>query len=335
MQRNPAYDLLRITAIFAVVWLHVSAVAVVPDASLTRPGWLTADLLAAFSRWSVPAFVLLSGALLLDRPIHNDPLAFYRKRFKRILLPLLFWTVFYIVWIFLNQRSIDFTPLWRPILEGRAYYHLWFIYMVAGLYLAAPWLSWLLAKLRPAWQPWLAAFILAASLLEIILRRSANGQELLFPFLWLPFTGYFILGHWLAKHEPRYTAPVYAAAFLLGCLSTASGAAWFLARGLQWGLVFEYFSPTVIFAALAAFRWCQCLKPEQLQGHAARLARLSDLTFGVYLIHPIFLDLFLKFGLLPGDAPLTLIPLLSAAVFALALGLSLVLSAHPRLKQLI
>jgi surface polysaccharide O-acyltransferase-like enzyme len=335
MQRNPIYDLLRIAAIFFVVWLHVSAAAVIPDAALERPGWLTANLMASFSRWCVPAFVLLSGALLLNRPLHDDPRAFYRARFTRILLPLFFWTFFYILWIFLNQRSIDFTSLWQPLLQGRAYYHLWFIYMMAGLYLAAPLISLLLARIQPARQPWLIALILSGGFLEIILRRSLGGSEMLFPFLWLPYTGYFILGNWLAKHEPRFSGSVYAAAFVLGCLSTASIASLMLTHGLEWDLVYEYFSPTVALAAAAAFRWSQCLKPVRLEKFSTHLASLAELAFGVYLIHPIFLDLFLKFGLRVDSLPLLLIPLVSAAVFALSLGLAALLVAHPRLKRVI
>lgn len=343
MQRNPAFDLLRVAAIFFVIWLHVAAAAVLPGAALARPGWFSANLLSSFSRWCVPAFVLLSGALLLNRPLHHNPRAFYHARFRRILPPLLFWTVFYILWIFLNGRRIDFAPLGQPLLQGRVYYHLWFIYMIAGLYLAAPLISALLEKIGPGRQPGLAVLILAAGMVEIIVRRSLGGSEMLFPFLWIPYTGYFILGHWLAQHEPRFTGILYAAAFVLGCLLTASGAAGLLAAGEAdrladpqlWDLVYEYFSPGVALAAVAAFRWCQCLKSPALEKHARLLRTLSDLTFGVYLAHPLFLDLFLKFGLRVDRAPLLFIPLLSMAVFALSLGLAALLAAHPRLKRLI
>lgn len=337
MQRNPAYDLLRTTAIFAVVWLHVSAVAVMPGAALERPGWLAADVLAAFSRWSVPAFVLLSGALLLERPLHADPRTFYRKRARRILLPLLFWTVFYILWIFLNQRYIDFTPLWRPILEGRAYYHLWFLFITACLSLAAPGISWLLARIRPAGQLALAIAFLVAGMVELIWRRATNAPEPFFIFLWIPYTGYFILGHWLAQRKPRYAAPVYAAISVLACLLTAAGAAGLLAagRGLRWDLAFEYFSPPVALAALAAFRWCQSLQSAALEKQAPRLRKLANLSFGVYLVHPIFLDLALKFGLHVEAAPLLLIPLASIILFALSLGLAAVLAGHPHTRTLI
>jgi len=337
MQRNSALDLLRVAAIFAVIWLHVSAVAVIPGAALERPGWLIADLLAAFSRWSVPAFVLLSGALLLDRPLHADPRAFYRKRARRILLPLLFWTVLYILWIFLNQRSIDFTPLWQPILQGRAYYHLWFLYMTTCLSLAAPGISWLLSRIRPAWQPLLAVVLLAGGMADVVWRRVTGTPDPYFITQWIPYTGYFILGGWLMQRKPRYSPGVYATIFVLASLLTAAGAAGLLAagRGLRWDLAFEYFSPPVALAALAAFRGCQSLQSTALEKHASRLRKLANLSFGVYLVHPIFLDLALKFGLRVEAAPLLLIPLVSIILFTLSLGLAAALAAHPLTRQLI
>ncbi|GAP13080.1 uncharacterized protein conserved in bacteria [Longilinea arvoryzae] len=338
MRRNPAYDILRVSAIFFVVWLHVATAAVMPAAALERPGWLSADVLAAFSRWSVPAFVLLSGALLLDRPLHRDPRLFYRTRFRRILLPLLFWSVFYILWIFLNDRRIDFASLVQPLLEGKPYYHLWFMFMIAGLYLAAPLISALRARLKPAGQLTLAGVILAAGMLDIYLRRNAGASGMWFPFLWLPYTGYFLLGRWLAEHTPRFSIGFYAAVFVLSCLLTAAVAAGLLALGspsLPWDLAFEYFSPGVALAAAAAFRCCQRLDPAALENVSGPLFDLAGLTFGVYLIHPIFLDLFIKFGGRVDAAPPLLIPLVSLAIFGLSLGLAALLAAHPRLKRLI
>ena len=57
---------LRVLAILAVVLIHVAGItAVAPDARSTTQGNL-AIVLDFASRWSVPVFVMVSGALLLD-----------------------------------------------------------------------------------------------------------------------------------------------------------------------------------------------------------------------------------------------------------------------------
>ena len=92
---------------------------------------------------------------------------------------------------------------------------------------------------------------------------------------------------------------------------------------------YDYFSLTVPFMSLAAF---------QLIVDAPRLfrlARLAPLTFGVYLIHPVFLDLRSaraaarrpRHGL---DAAL-----LTAAVFALSAASSWLLRRHPATRRLV
>ena len=68
----------------------------------------------------------------------------------------------------------------------------------------------------------------------------------------------------------------------------------------------------------------------------ARLARLAPLTFGVYLIHPVFLDLAQRAGLLRGGhGTAWTLPLLTAAVFALSAASSWLLRRHPATRRLV
>ena len=84
-------DQLRVVAALAVVMIHVSAMhwGDTPPASAD---WQAMNVYAAVSRWCVPVFVMLSGALLLAPGRENEPWAdFYQRRLVRVLLPLAFW----------------------------------------------------------------------------------------------------------------------------------------------------------------------------------------------------------------------------------------------------
>ena len=90
-------DNARIAAILAVVILH-SAVSGVVDTDLGSGYWWAGNLYSAFSRWCVPVFVMISGALLLS-PARQESLGtFYRKRMSRVLWPFLFWSAFFLGW---------------------------------------------------------------------------------------------------------------------------------------------------------------------------------------------------------------------------------------------
>jgi len=50
-------------------------------------------LFGAAIRWSVACFIMISGALLLDK--EESPAVFYKKRLLRICIPLVTWTLVY------------------------------------------------------------------------------------------------------------------------------------------------------------------------------------------------------------------------------------------------
>src|SRR5262245_62050636 len=94
--RDIRLDALRVVAAFGVVWLHVSAAAVRVMPDVRSATWWMGNVADAAVRWSIPVFVMISGALMLAYPSEKDPLGFYKRRGARLLAPLVFWTIFYI-----------------------------------------------------------------------------------------------------------------------------------------------------------------------------------------------------------------------------------------------
>jgi len=84
----------RIVAIYAVVFLHVSAAVVLGNEVGTEYWWI-GNIYDSAMRWCVPTFVMISGALLLDPDKQEDLKTFYAKRLSRILIPILFWSAFF------------------------------------------------------------------------------------------------------------------------------------------------------------------------------------------------------------------------------------------------
>src|ERR1700761_6847314 len=91
----PYGDMIRIVGTIAVVCGHCC------DMILFRPGaeltynWWVCNIYDALTRWAVPAYIMLSGALLLDPARHEAPHEFYRKRLWRIGIPMAFFSVFF------------------------------------------------------------------------------------------------------------------------------------------------------------------------------------------------------------------------------------------------
>src|SRR5438309_1203479 len=93
---NIAADIVRVLSVVCVVIIHTA------NAIYARPdyfgglSWWIALLLGAFSRIAIPLFVMLSGYLLLqkDETLEKSLI----RATKRILIPLVFWTLFYLWW---------------------------------------------------------------------------------------------------------------------------------------------------------------------------------------------------------------------------------------------
>ena len=130
-------------------WLRVSACFMVMVVHSTEPFYLGGDgalvLTKADAFWSaffdclvracVPLFVVASS--YLQFPLHYDAGEFFRRRAARVLVPFVIWSVFYAFWWGDPVHNL------RDLLLNFNYAagHLWFIYMLIGLYVIMPLLS--------------------------------------------------------------------------------------------------------------------------------------------------------------------------------------------------
>src|SRR5512136_926111 len=103
-------DLIRTVAILLVIMVHAAIephpiVTLMNQAEVIR--WFTVNTYDAFADPSVPLFVMLSGALLLE-PGKIEPIrVFLKKRAMRLGLPFIFWGAAYFLWrFFVNHEAL-------------------------------------------------------------------------------------------------------------------------------------------------------------------------------------------------------------------------------------
>src|ERR1700712_5236121 len=125
---------LRLVALYAVIILHCTSLLLMQYGKVSMNDWLVADFFNAIVRFAVPAFVMVTGALLLNREYEIGD--FLKKRLVRVVVPFLFWSLVYVGYSWYNE-DITFTDnLWRNIamvlhlLKVGSSYHLWYVYML-------------------------------------------------------------------------------------------------------------------------------------------------------------------------------------------------------------
>lgn len=324
-QRNPNIDLLRVIAAFAVVWLHVSVWVVLGDPSVESPWWWAGNLVDSFTRWSVPVFVMISGALLLSAPPNSSPLDFWRKRMARLLPALVFWTLVYFAFRYFLEPPFGWKDAIKSLLKGNAYYHTWYIYMLVGLTFITPYLQQLVRQLSQR----ALLYLILGCLLIAAGEFAYGGRIITFLPSFVPFIGYFLAGYYIVNFvgvvKKRILIPVILLCGLAIALATA---ALLPLRDVQaYNLTYSYHNLLVVGMSLGVF--ILAIKAPPLTSALARFAqvRIAPLTLGVYALHPLWMWGLGKLGIngfwvhpavgIPVTATLAFIlSLLSAALLA-------------------
>ena len=106
--------------------------------------WIIGNLINFITRFSVPYFVMFSGAFVLRTEKTSDYKAFYRKSFLKIVVPfLMIWVLWAIIYAAKALLAGEFVSFFESIFRG-IYCNLWFMPMLIGLYIVAP----LIAKMK-------------------------------------------------------------------------------------------------------------------------------------------------------------------------------------------
>lgn len=333
MQKARVYyfDVLRVAATVAVVFLHLFARFWEKEA-VDGVLWNALNWLDGAVRWAVPVFVMLSGALFLDPAKEISFTAICKKNLLRIAAAFGFWSVIYGIVDLWRGMPLKELPL--TLLKGE--YHMWFLFLIAGLYLFVPLLKKLTrTKKRTQW------FLILFGTLFILIPRVVNLLTLLgvsVPFgelilramniniVSVCYFFVFVLGHYLHQYElPKLARGVVYALGVLGFFATVLLTAWHSQKvGAPSGMFYVYMSLNVLAMAVAIFVFAKYHPWKQ----RASVVSLSRYSFGIYLSHVLALDLF---SALCSHSSVLL--LFGIPVFFVALGLSFALHRIPKLKD--
>ena len=291
--RSARFDVLRVSACLAVILLHLAATIVMERELFGSIHWHLSNAIDAATRWCVPVFIMLSGALLLDPRKHTSPREFWTKRMGRLLPAIIAWPAIYFAWrAFYWHEPLSLSTMAHDVAIGRPYVHLYFLFLIAGLYLVTPFLARALSALS---LPQLRQLIL-------IMAGLAMGANL-FDFLasssftmFVPYLTYYLAGWYCARLPPARPGTSVLTFGIAAGLVTGFTALLVSTSGFddRWSFYFyEDFSPTVMVMAVSLFLFT--LQGTISPGIESLARTLAPLTLGVYLAHPIVVEL-LRYG---------------------------------------
>ena len=287
---------LRVFAICGVIAIHTMGVnAAEPGARQSLRGWV-AIVLDVGSSYTVPVFVMVSGAMLLDPGRFTTTSEFLRKRVLRLVPAIVFWNVSYAILVEVTYGNLSAKKAVGRSLSGSLYTHLYFFWIVLGLSLIAPvFISFIRDSSRVA-VTILGIGLCAVPVLSLATRgirhNTASFEGNAFAW-WVPYLGFFVLGYALRGVVLRRWA-LWAS---LGvCLGMVALAAWQWrnpdAARLDHLSPLSYYSATGVVFAVAVYLAFQGLIATDgplralCRPASVRIGRLlGDATLGVYGLH--------------------------------------------------
>lgn len=315
-------DTVRLAAMFAVICCHATdPFNFYPGESDDIRFWGAAY--GAFLRPCVPLFVMITGALLL--PVREESGIFYRKRIGRVIWPFLIWSVIYNLFPWLTgilgygpETILDFFPYSGEEAASQSFQasarfiadipfnfspvdvHMWYIYLLIGMYLYLPIFSAWVEKASDKAKRWfLAAWGLTLFvpyyryLVEPYIWGACSWNEFYMLYSFAGFNGYLLLGHYLRNHDFSLgkTLGLGIPMFLAGYLITFFGFRHISTMPEytpeQLELFFYYCSPNVAMMTIPVFLICKHIRIGSA-GIRAMLANLTACGFGIYMIHYFF-----------------------------------------------
>ena len=211
------------------------------------------------------------------------------------------------------------------VLLGRTSFHLWFLYMIIGLYLVTPILrAFVRGASRGDFHWFFLLVFLFACIIPTILRLRPSQTLSLYVNnlnlkLVLGYVGYYVLGYYLKAYT--LSRPAEYLIYVLGILGaavTVGGTAWLSQqRGMLVQTLYNYDSPNIALMSAAVFVFFRyVLGVSEERSRRQRVSGVAKISFGIYLVHVFFLILLRHFGITAlSFVPALSVPVLSAAVF--------------------
>lgn len=293
--RKQFLDVLRVLATCAVVLMHVLTGATdVTDASIVPEYRSLLLSVMDLVTWCVPIFLLISGYLFLNPERTLTYPVMIKKYCRRIALAILLFGVPYAASeLVVAERTFRIRMIPEALkmtLMGHTWSHMWYLYLILFLYLITPLLKKVL-RVLPVWGvvAVMAVIFLGSSVAPFLNKVLDVNSIPVLPDGGVYFL-YYLCGYFFAVREVCVdkgrnvwlTAAV--AVLALGMILSRTLA------GFSIQMAYNYPFTVLLAVLLFAAGWNGSIKKHRIPWQEA-----GALSFAVYLVHPVYVNLLYKF----------------------------------------
>lgn len=347
-------DWLRIISALAVIGIHITITQ--PNnysvQEIGKDNYIILTCVYTLIQWAVPIFLMISGNLLL----HSNKITFAKVKKMTIRMGavlILFGSVFALLEQVFERKTLEIGMLPNSILltlQQKSWTHLWYLYVLIGIYLILVPLKKFVDNSSNK-EICIFMAILVAGNFIIPTFNIAFGTKIENYMLFTLYVTYVLLGYTIGGLRVEENDREKN---VIDTMTNRGGVwigLWLLASIIK--IIVQYANVVrcgegaalilgdrifTMIQALSVF----CLFKKYMDAvHVGKLAKsISRCSFGIYLIHPFFINLLYKMmNITPTNFPLLgigfAIPLLWLLVFILSWGGTFIMLKIPVLNKLL
>lgn len=354
---------LRAVACISIIILHTVNVAVILYQEQISNGERIASLSVVHCMmWAVPCFVMVTGTLLLDKNRTVTIKDVFRKYILRIIIALIaFSLIFALFDMLMNKDGIGAAFLAKGFLNaltGDGWAHMWYLYLLIGLYLLLIAYRAIANHLSDQeYRFLLIVYVVFLSLLPLLNMWNAKAGFYIHVSSIYPF--YLFAGYAIAENKLKINRWISILLMVIGILGII-GFTVLDAKNVRiaYGNLLGYSSIFVLLLAVGVFSFVknffgpsvdtqQKVGAEEEKGMAAPektgiigkiFLEIDRCSFGIYLIHMIFVRLVLRYWRLnPYTSNVTVLVFAGVilAVLIVSYGVTALLKLIPGVKKIL
>ncbi|SNX53595.1 acyltransferase [Thermoanaerobacterium sp. RBIITD] len=294
-------DILKGIAIISVLMIHTTSNAVVVLNKTSISYFILASI-NRLTQFAVPAFIFASAMLLMyNYGDKHDWGVFYKRRFKNVLFPYISWTIIYGAYLIVRYHMpLKSILTVKNLLLGGMFYHMYFIVIIVQLYLLFPIILYIYKFINKNFYTVASAIILfqIADILifKYLIYKYFQNSSVLF----ITYISYIIAGMYIGENIPKwkkyYTKEGLITLFIAlitGYLFVDISLKIFINKPVNLNLYNIYWYTFTLTASL--FFMALSTQISRYHRLSSFLINTGKLSFGIYLIHPLILDILMHF----------------------------------------
>ena len=335
-ERNYKIDFIKTMAIIFVIGIHVLANALY-DYQIGSKSFLLTAFYRSVVASAVPLFIMCSGALLFDKSRNISIGDIFKKYIPRVLIPLIFWASIYeLLQIYYRYTQVGVVEMesiklaLKNMISFNHNYQLYFIYIMFLFYLFTPIVKIFInnAKtehIRYFLFVWFALGIVLPTFLgfEVVGKFRNLTQYISMPMGYASI-GYGVLGYYISQNTKKTST--YVLAFVSGLVLSIILTIALCMYKNDVGITF--WGGMSFTVAMMSYGFFGMVYSSDFKFFKAKfVAKLSNASFAIFLVHDIFLKILFFKGIQTSSFPVIIaVPTVMLIVFICSYILYLLLS---------